>query len=117
VILRKAFGGAFITMNSKGLGADAHFSWPGAEIGVMSATGAVEIIHRRALSEASDDPELATRLAEAYAERHLSAHAALALGAIDEVIAPAETRERVVSALFDGWATEPRRSVRSLSLD
>lgn len=117
VILRKAFGGAFITMNSKGLGADAHFSWPGAEIGVMSATGAVEIIHRRTLAEAPDDPELATRLAETYAEAHLSGAAALELGAIDEVIDPAQTRQRLAEALFDAWALAPRRSVRSLSLD
>jgi acetyl-CoA carboxylase carboxyltransferase component len=117
VILRKAFGGAFITMNSKGLGADAHFSWPGAEIGVMSATGAVEIIHRRTLQAAPDDPSLAGRLAETYAEEHLSAPAALALGAIDEVIDPSETRDRLTAALFDDWAIEPRRSVRSLSLD
>ena len=112
VILRKAFGGAFITMNSKGLGADAHFSWPGAEIGVMSATGAVEIIHRRQLAEAPDDPELADRLAQTYAERHLSAHAALELGAIDEVIHPADTRGRIIDALFGDWgaASESRRS-------
>jgi acetyl-CoA carboxylase carboxyltransferase component len=117
VILRKAFGGAFITMNSKGLGADAHFSWPGAEIGVMGASGAVEIIHRRTLLEADGDSELAEQLAQTYAEEHLSAQAALSLGAIDEVIEPAETRERIAAALFDGWAVEPRRSVRTLSLD
>jgi acetyl-CoA carboxylase carboxyltransferase component len=117
VILRKAFGGAFITMNSKGLGADASFSWPGAEIGVMSASAAVEIIHRRKLMEAPDDPELAGRLADTYAEQHLSARAALELGAIDEVIDPTETRERVADALFDAWAVDKARSVRTLSLD
>jgi acetyl-CoA carboxylase carboxyltransferase component len=117
VILRKAFGGAFITMNSKGLGADAHFSWPGAEIGVMSAAGAVEIIHRRTLLEAPDDPELAGRLAQSYAEQHLSARAALELGAIDAVIEPSETRDRIASALFDSWTGQARRSLRSLSLD
>jgi len=117
VIVRKAFGGAFITMNSKGLGADASFSWPDAEIGVMSASAAVEIIHRRKLIEAPDDPALAGRLADTYAEQHLSARAALELGAIDEVIDPTETRERVADALFDAWAVDKARSVRTLSLD
>jgi acetyl-CoA carboxylase carboxyltransferase component len=121
VILRKAFGGAFITMNSKGLGADAHFSWPGAEIGVMSATGAVEIIHRRELASAPEDPELAERLAQSYAERHLTAYAALELGAIDEVIHPAQTRDRIAEALFGGWSADAdvkvRRFERQLSFD
>jgi acetyl-CoA carboxylase carboxyltransferase component len=67
--------------------------------------------------EAPDDPELAGRLAETYAEAHLSAPAALELGAIDAVIEPSETRERLTAALFDAWTIEPRRSVRSLSLD
>jgi acetyl-CoA carboxylase carboxyltransferase component len=117
VILRKAFGGAFITMNSKGLGADAAFSWPGAEIGVMSASAAVEIIHRRALEEAQGDEQVAAGLAQRYAEQHLSAQAALQLGAIDDVIEPTETRERVAAALFDRWTVRQTRSVRSLSLD
>ena len=83
----------------------------------MSAHAAVEIIHRRALTEAQGHGELAERLAQNYAEQHLSAQAALELGAIDAVIEPAETRERVAAALFDGWAVEPRRSVRTMSLD
>ena len=97
VILRKAFGGAFITMNSKDLGADASFCWPQAEIGIMSPQAAVEILHRRRLLAAGVG--LRERLARRYAEHGLSPEAALRCGAIDAVIDPAETRECVVRAL------------------
>ncbi|HUB73218.1 MAG TPA: carboxyl transferase domain-containing protein [Solirubrobacteraceae bacterium] len=98
VIVRKAFGGAFITMNSKGLGADACFCWPQAEIGIMSAEAAVEIIHaRRLLAPRSGD--LRGRLARHYARENLSLEAALRGGAVDAVIEPAQTRERVARAL------------------
>jgi acetyl-CoA carboxylase carboxyltransferase component len=98
VIVRKAFGGAFITMNSKDLGASAAFSWPDAEIGIMSAQAAVEIIHgRRLLGRRST--ELLDRLARRYAKDSLSPEAALGRSAIDAVIDPAETRSRVIRAL------------------
>jgi acetyl-CoA carboxylase carboxyltransferase component len=99
VILRKAFGGAFITMNSKDLGADYVFAWPHAEIGVMGARPAVGIMHRRDLA-AADDPEAARdQLSSRYAETHLRPHVAAREGFVDELIAPAETRPRLVSAL------------------
>jgi len=99
VILRKAFGGAFITMNSKDLGADYVFAWPQAEIGVMGAKPAVGIIHRRELA-AAEDPELAREeLAQLYAEQHLRPQVAAASGHIDELIAPEQTRNRVAWAL------------------
>jgi len=98
VVVRKAFGGAFITMNSKDLGADASFAWPRAEIGIMSPHAAVDIIHGRRLLGARST-HLRDRLARSYAEESLSPDAALASGAIDAVIEPAETRERVVRAL------------------
>jgi len=101
VILRKAYGGAFITMNSKDLGAHASFSWPEAEIGVMGARGAVEIIHRRQLVGAgTNHDDHAHAFAQRYAIDHLSPEAALRDGAIDEVIEPVHTRERVARALF-----------------
>lgn len=99
VILRKAFGGAFITMNSKDLGATASFAWPGAQIGIMGARAAVEIIHRRQLAAANGGEREAWRLARRYADAHLSAAAALRLGVIDAVIHPAETRRRVADLL------------------
>ena len=99
VVLRKAFGGAFITMNSKDLGADYVFAWPQAEIGVMGAKPAVGIIHRRELA-AADDPELARELlAERYASTHLRPQVAAGAGFIDELIAPQATRGRVAWAL------------------
>ncbi len=104
VIVRKAFGGAFITMNCKDLGADASFCWPQAEIGIMSPQAAVEIIHGRRL-RGVPNVHLRDRLARRYAEESLSPEAALAAGAIDAVIDPAETRERVVGALWPGHAS------------
>jgi acetyl-CoA carboxylase carboxyltransferase component len=99
VVLRKAYGGGFITMNSRRLGADLVLAWPCAEIGVLGARQAVGIIHRRAI-EASPDPEREReRLAAEYAEGHLSAEVAAAAGDVDEVIEPGETRARLIWAL------------------
>jgi acetyl-CoA carboxylase carboxyltransferase component len=99
VVLRKAYGGAVITMNSRGLGADMVFAWPGAEIGIMAARQAVGIVERRRLAAADDPDELRAGLAEEYAEEHLTASTAAASGFVDEVIAPPETRTRVAWAL------------------
>lgn len=104
VIVRKAFGGAFIAMNSRDLGADAAFSWPGAEIGVMSPRAAVEIIHRRQIRD--DDPETAARLADRYAEEHVTPEAAVRRGVIDAVISPSQTRARVAVALTGAAASD-----------
>ncbi len=98
VVLRKAYGGAVITMNSKDLGADAVFAWPSAEIGIMAARQAVGIVHRRRLAVAGAE-DLAAGLAAAYAAEHLSAERAAASGFVDEVIAPPQTRERLAGAL------------------
>ncbi|MGH2990531.1 MAG: acyl-CoA carboxylase subunit beta [Solirubrobacterales bacterium] len=105
VVLRKAYGGAVITMNSKDLGADMVFAWPGAEIGIMAANQAVGIVHRRRLREASDPDAIGADLAAAYAEEHLTASAAAASGFVDEVIAPADTR----ASLAWGLASLERR--------
>jgi acetyl-CoA carboxylase carboxyltransferase component len=99
VILRKAYGGAVITMNSHGLGADMVFAWPQAEIGIMAARQAVGIVERRRLAASDDHETLRDTLADAYAGEHLTAPAAAASGFVDEVIAPAETRRRVAWAL------------------
>ncbi|MGH2896612.1 MAG: acyl-CoA carboxylase subunit beta [Solirubrobacteraceae bacterium] len=112
VILRKAFGGAFITMNSKDLGATVALSWPNAEIGIMSADAAVEIIHGRELAGAASRRRRAEYLARRYAEEHLSAQAALRQGAIDALIEPRETRERVADVLLG-----PRGPVAPLPYD
>jgi adenylyl-sulfate kinase len=107
VILRKAYGGAFITMNSKDLGADASFAWPCSEIGIMGSRAAVEILHRRQLLDTTYRERAASRLAQRYANACLSAEAALRLGVIDAVVEPADTRERVAEALLAS-----RRSMR-----
>jgi acetyl-CoA carboxylase carboxyltransferase component len=99
VILRKSYGGAYITMNSRDLGADLVLAWPDAELGIMSARAAVGIVHRRELRAADDPDAERTRLADAYAEEHLGAHAAAAAGFVDEIVEPGETRERLCWAL------------------
>jgi methylmalonyl-CoA decarboxylase subunit alpha len=99
VVLRKAYGGAYICMNSKDLGADLALAWPDAEIGIMGPRQAVGVVHRRALA-AADDPEgERDRLAAEYASKHLSAAVAAQQGFIDELISPHETRARLAGAL------------------
>jgi acetyl-CoA carboxylase carboxyltransferase component len=99
VILRKAFGGAFIAMNSKELGADYVYAWPSAQLGVMGAPQAVEIIHRREIEAAEDPISARDAFASSYAAEHLHPGAASSEGYVDEVIAPAETRQRLATAL------------------
>ncbi len=93
VILRKAFGGAYIVMDSKGLGNDLCFAWPGAEIAVMGAEGAVQILHRNLA------PEDRGGLQDDYAERFLTPWQAAERGFVDAVIDPADTRAVVADAL------------------
>jgi acetyl-CoA carboxylase carboxyltransferase component len=99
VVLRKAYGGAYITMNSLDLGADLALAWPQAELGIMGAAQAVGIVHRRELAAAEDPDAIRDALAGAYAAEHLTADAAAADGVVDEVIAPADTRARVAAVL------------------
>jgi acetyl-CoA carboxylase carboxyltransferase component len=99
VVLRKAYGGAYITMNSRDLGSDLVLAWPHAELGIMSPRTAVGLVERRALRVADDPVAERERLAAAYAAEHLGAEAAAAGGFVDELIAPADTRERVAGAL------------------
>jgi acetyl-CoA carboxylase carboxyltransferase component len=99
VVLRQAYGGGYITMNSDQLGADLTFAWPRAKIGIMGPSQAVGIIHRRRIAEA-EDPELERgRLAGLYAEEHQVAWAAARDGVIDEIVSPSETRGRLCFAL------------------
>ncbi len=99
VILRKSYGGAYITMNSRDLGSDLVLAWPDAELGIMSARAAVGIVNRRDLVAAHDPDEERDRLATAYADEHLRAQAAAAAGFVDEIVEPVETRERLAWAL------------------
>jgi acetyl-CoA/propionyl-CoA carboxylase carboxyl transferase subunit len=102
VILRKAYGGAFIAMNSKSLGASAVYAWPSSQVGVMSATGAVEVLHRRRVSYTAPArrQQLINTLAQQY-EAHAGGLArALRCGHVDEVIDPADTRKRIDAAML-----------------
>jgi acetyl-CoA carboxylase carboxyltransferase component len=99
VVLRKAYGGGFITMNSRRLGADLALAWPTAVIGVLGARQAVGIVHRRAIADAQDPDGEHARLADEYAERHLRAEVAAGAGDVDEVISPVDTRRRLIWAL------------------
>lgn len=98
VILRRAFGGGYITMNSKDLGADLSFAWPGAAIGVMGAEQAVGIVDRADIATAANPASRRRELASAYADRQTALAAARA-GAIDEVVPAVESRQRLCGAL------------------
>lgn len=98
VITRKAYGGAYDVMNSKHIGADMNFAWPTAEIAVMGAKGAAEIIFKREIAEA-DDSEAKWKEKEAeYAELFANPYNAAARGYVDEVIKPEDTREKLIAA-------------------
>jgi len=98
VITRKAYGGAYDVMNSKHIGADMNFAWPSAEIAVMGAKGAAEIIFKREIS-AADSPEDKWKEKEAeYAEMFANPYNAAARGYVDEVIKPSQTREKLIAA-------------------
>jgi acetyl-CoA carboxylase carboxyltransferase component len=99
VVLRKAYGGGYITMNSKDLGADLALAWPEAEIGIMGPKQAVGIVNKRELAEADDPDAKRDELAEEYKEEHVSARIAARDGHIDELVEPFETRARLESAL------------------
>ncbi|HVE92809.1 MAG TPA: acyl-CoA carboxylase subunit beta, partial [Actinomycetota bacterium] len=100
VVTRKAYGGAYVVMNSKPIRADVAFAWPTAEFAVMGAGPAVSLVHRREIT-ASDDPE-STRaeLISDYAERFVNPWVAAERGYVDDVIEPQETRARVIDALL-----------------
>jgi len=99
VITRKAYGGAYDVMNSKHIGADMNYAWPSAEIAVMGAKGAAEIIFRKEIKEAEDPAaKLAEKEAE-YAEKFANPYRAAARGYIDEIIRPSMTRKKLISAM------------------
>jgi acetyl-CoA carboxylase carboxyltransferase component len=99
VITRKAYGGAYVVMDSKSIGSDLCFAWPSAELAVMGATGAVEIVNRRDISEADDPVAKRAELIESYEETYLNPWEATDRGYVDDVIDPAETRVKLVAAL------------------
>jgi propionyl-CoA carboxylase beta chain len=123
LITRKAYGGAYIVMGSKKLGADVNLAWPTAQIGVMGAQGAVEILYRRDLKAAADGGEdveaLRAELVQKYEESLLNPYQAAELGYVDAVISPSETRVQVLKALRalrDKRATMPAKKHGNIPL-
>lgn len=99
VILRKAYGGAYLAMCSRDLGADLVFAWPTAEIAVMGAEGAVKIVFRKEIKEAEDPQKTEAKLVQKYREEFASPYQAAANAQITDVIHPARTRAAVAMAL------------------
>lgn len=98
LIMRKAYGGAYIAMNSKGTGADVVYAWPIAEIAVMGAAGAVSIIGKKEIEKAEDPSKKKEELLDAYNEKFMNPYIAAEHGYVDEVILPEETRTKIASA-------------------
>src|SRR6478609_10500606 len=103
LVTRKAYGGAYIAMNSKSLGATAVFAWPDAEIAVMGAKAAIRILHRRRLAEVSPDirPQVEAELAAEHERIAGGVDKAVEIGVVDEVVAPARTRSAIARAIED----------------
>ncbi|MEX0699104.1 MAG: acyl-CoA carboxylase subunit beta [Acidimicrobiia bacterium] len=99
VIVRKAYGGAYLVMNARGIRADLVFAWPSAEIAVMGAQGAVNVIFRRELQEAEHVDERRAELITDYESTFNNPYKAAELGLVDEVIEPRETRTKLIRAL------------------
>ncbi|MGO1049224.1 acyl-CoA carboxylase subunit beta [Crossiella sp. CA198] len=106
LITRKAYGGAYIAMNSRALGATAVFAWPAAEVAVMGATAAVDVLHRRRLAAAPEVERAALRAELAREHERVAGGVARAveLGVVDEVIEPRHTRRRLAEALASAVA-------------
>lgn len=98
LITRKAIGGAYICMNSKGMGADVVFAWPIAQTAVLGADGAVDILYGRSLKEENDDGSHRKELSDEYENTYMNPYIAAKRGFIDEVILPEETREKIADS-------------------
>ena len=98
VITRKAYGGAYDVMNSKHIGADMNFAWPSAEIAVMGAKGAAEIIFKKEINNADDPEAKLQEKVEEYTAKFANPYIAASRGYIDEVIYPSDTRLKLIRA-------------------
>ncbi len=119
VITRKAYGGAYDVMNSKHIGADLNYAWPGAEIAVMGAGGAAEIIFKREIAEADDPQAKLQEKVEEYTAKFANPYRAAHRGYVDEVIYPQETRQKLMRAfqmLENKVATLPKKKHGNIPL-
>ena len=110
LILRKAYGGAYIAMNSKGMGADIVYAWPIAQIAVMGAEGAVGIMYKHDLEKAENPEQVRAQKIEEYNDNFMSPYIAAKLGFIDEVIKPEETRRKIRFA-FESLSSKERSEI------
>lgn len=99
VILRKAYGGAYVALNSKAIGADMVFAWPNAEIAVMGAAGAANIIHASEIAKSADPEALRAQKIEEYKEKFANPYVAASYGLVDDVIDPRDTRIKLMQSL------------------
>jgi len=99
VVLHKAFGGAYIVMDSKSIGSDLAYAWPGNQIAVMGADGASRIIFRRKLATAEDPEQCRAEMEAAYTDRLMHSYAAAERGLVDDIIDPADTRRVLIRSL------------------
>ncbi|MCJ7735169.1 MAG: methylmalonyl-CoA carboxyltransferase, partial [Anaerolineales bacterium] len=119
LILRKAYGGAYIVMGSKHLAGDQNFAWPRSEIAVMGPEGAVKILHHRELEDAEDPEALQDRLTRSYREELATPFLAAREGHLDDIILPSESRFRIIQALEmfqDKRVTTPNRKHGNIPL-
>ena len=119
VITRKAYGGAYDVMNSKHIGADMNYAWPSAEIAVMGASGAAEIIFKKEIAEAEDPAAKLQEKVQEYTEKFANPYRAAHCGYIDEVIYPEQTREKLLRAfkmLENKVATLPKKKHGNIPL-
>ena len=103
LITRKTYGGAYIAMNARSLGATKVFAWPGAEVAVMGPVAAVRILHRRKLAEVTPDirPQVEAELAAEHERIAGGVERAVEIGVVDEVVEPARTRSAIAHAIDD----------------
>ncbi len=99
IIIRKAYGGAYIAMSSKSLRGDINYAWPTAEIAVMGPEGAVSVIYRNEIKKSENADEAKQRLVREYRDKFANPYVAAARGYIDDIIAPRETRPKLIKAL------------------
>jgi propionyl-CoA carboxylase beta chain len=112
IITRKAYGGAYVVMSSKYLGTDVTYAWPSAEIAVLGAEGAANILYKRQIETASNPAAERKRLADEYRERFNNPYYAAGTGYVDDIIEPRESRPKIIaalSALRDKYAPAPPR--------
>ena len=119
VITRKAYGGAYDVMSSKHIRGDYNIAWPSAELAVMGAQGAVQIIHRRRIEDAKNPEQERVRLVDDYTDAFANPYKAAAMGYLDDVVRPSETRAtltKALGALLDKEESRPAKKHGNIPL-